>query len=54
MNKIQLEVMLPMTVYTTHERFAGPERTFILLQGYGETKERIKRKLSETVRPFGN
>jgi predicted esterase len=52
--KIQLEVKLPVTVHATQEKFEGPDRTFVLLHGYGETKERIKRKLLETVKPFGN
>lgn len=52
--KIQLEVKLPVTVQAIHEQFEGPDRAFILLHGYGETKERIKRKLLETVKPFGN
>ena len=52
--KIQLEVQLPVTVQATQEKLEGPDRTFVLLHGYGETKERIKRKLFDTVRPFGN
>jgi len=53
-SKIQLEVKLPITVQAIHEKFEGTDRVFVLLHGYGETKERIKRKLLETVKPFGN
>jgi len=50
----KLELSVPLSVSATELRWEGPERAFVLLHGYGETKDRMIRKLSASLRAHGN